>query len=319
LRIGVDPLGGAGINYWRRIAERHRIDLDVVSSDVDATFAFMTLDWDGKIRMDPSSSHAMQRLIALKDRYDVAFACDTDHDRHGVIAPSVGLMPSNHYLCVLAHELFRVRERWPADAALAKTVVSTALLDRIAAKFKRPLYEAPVGFKWFAQGLFDGKLAFACEESAGASMLRRDGTAWSTDKDGIAAALLAAEFTARNGRDPGEIYRAITAELGAPHAQRVDATANAQQRKALGALKAHTLRIDTLAGEGVSALLDRAPGNDAPIGGVRVNCASGWFAARPSGTEDIYKIYGESFRDAAHLHELLGEAQRVVDDALKQA
>jgi phosphoglucomutase len=314
--MGVDPLGGAGVHYWPRIAERYGLDLTVVDATVDPCFAFMSLDWDGRIRMDPSSSYAMQRLIALKDRFDVAFACDTDHDRHGVVAPSVGLMPSNHYLCVLAHTLFSVRQNWPRDAALAKTVVSTALLDRIAAKLGRPLFEAPVGFKWFAPGLLEGRIGFACEESAGASVLRADGSAWTTDKDGIVPALLAAELMAHSGRDPGEMYRALTAELGEPHTDRVQGLANAAQRKALGAMRASELKLDALAGERVLAALDRAPGNDAPIGGVRVVCENGWFAARPSGTEDIYKIYGESFRDRAHLDALLSEAQRVVDAAL---
>ena len=318
IRMGVDPLGGAGVHYWPRIAERYGIDLTVVNDRVDPRFAFLTLDWDGRIRMDPSSSYAMQKLIGMKDRYDVSFACDTDHDRHGVVAPSVGLMPSNHYLCVLAHTLFSTRDAWPKDAALGKTVVSTALLDRIAARLGRPLFEAPVGFKWFAQGLLDGKLGFACEESAGASVLRRDGTAWTTDKDGIVPALLSAELMAHSGRDPGEMYRALTQQLGEPHSDRMQGAANAAQRKALGALKAGDLRIDSLAGEKITASLDRAPGNDAPIGGIRVNVESGWFAARPSGTEDIYKIYGESFRDPAHLHALLSEAQRVVDAALRQ-
>ncbi|HEX6833913.1 MAG TPA: alpha-D-glucose phosphate-specific phosphoglucomutase, partial [Rudaea sp.] len=316
LRMGVDPLGGAGVHYWRAIAERYRIDLEVVSEEVDPRFAFMTCDRDGKIRMDPSSTYAMQRLIGLKDRFDVAFACDTDHDRHGVVAKSVGLMPSNHYLSVLAHELFRTRAQWPQGAALGKTVVSTALLDRIARKLGRALYDAPVGFKWFAQGLLDAHLGFGCEESAGASFLRRDGQAWVTDKDGIAAALMAAEISARAGRDPGEIYDGLARELGRPFSDRLEAPANAAQRKALGALKATDLKIDSLAGEKVTAIIDRAPANDAPIGGVRVSCESGWFAARPSGTEDIYKIYGESFRDEAHLRALLAEAQQVVDRTL---
>jgi len=318
IKMGVDPLGGAGVHYWPRIAERYRLKLDVVNAAVDPRFAFLTLDWDGKIRMDPSSSYAMQRLIGMKDRYDVSFACDTDHDRHGVVAPSVGLMPSNHYLSILAYTLFTTRPQWPKEAALAKTVVSTALLDRIAAKLCRPLYEAPVGFKWFAQGLLDGKLGFACEESAGASVLRRDGGTWTTDKDGIVPALLSAELMARSGRDPGEMYRALTHELGEPHSHRVEGAANAAQRKALGALKASELKLDSLAGEKVIASLDRAPGNGAPIGGIRVSVPSGWFAARPSGTEDIYKIYGESFRDEAHLHALLSKAQRVVDAALRE-
>ena len=318
IRIGVDPLGGAGVHYWPRIGERYGIDLHVVNEAVDPTFAFMTVDHDGKIRMDPSSAPAMQRLIALKDRYDVALACDTDHDRHGVVAPSVGLLPANHYLSILAHHLFSTRTAWPASTALGKTVVTTALLDRIAGKFARPLLEVPVGFKWFAAGLLDASIGFACEESAGASLLRRDGSAWTTDKDGIAAALLAAEVAAQTGRDPGEAYAALAAELGPMYSDRVDARANAQQRRALGAMKADDLRLDSLAGARVTAIIDRAPGNGAPIGGIRVSSDSGWFAARPSGTEDLYKIYAESFRDTAHLRELLAEAQRVVDAALRR-
>jgi phosphoglucomutase len=316
VRMGVDPLGGAGVNYWARIAERWRVDLDVVSTTVDPTFAFMTVDWDGKIRMDPSSRYAMQRLIALKDRYDVAFACDTDHDRHGVVAPGTGLMPANDYLAVLADGLFAARTHWPRAAALGKTVVSTRLLDRVAQRHGRALYEAPVGFKWFAPGLNDGACAFACEESAGASFLRRDGSAWVTDKDGIAAALMAGELMARGGRDPGELYGALTQQLGRPFSERIDAPADAAQRKALSRLRAQDVRIDRLAGEAVERVIDRAPGNDAPIGGIRVETASGWFAARPSGTEDIYKIYAESFRDDAHLRLLLAEAQRTVDAAI---
>ena len=319
LHLGVDPLGGAGVHYWAAIADRYKIDLHVVSDVVDPQFAFMSVDRDGKIRMDPSSPYAMHRLIALKDQYDVAFACDTDHDRHGVVAKSVGLMPSNDYLAILAHQIFSTRERWPRTAALGKTVVSTALLDRIARKLGRELYETPVGFKWFAQGLLDGQLGFGCEESAGASVLRRDGSAWTTDKDGLVPALLSAELMAKTSRDPGELYADLTRELGKPWSRRVEAPANAAQRKALGALKASDLHVDAIAGDKVTAIIDRAPANDAPIGGVRVSCDSGWFAARPSGTEDIYKIYGESFRDDAHLQTLLSEAQTIVDGALKNA
>ena len=315
VRIGVDPLGGAGVHYWPRIAERYRIDLEVVSDTVDPRFAFMSVDHDGRIRMDPSSSAAMQPLIALKDRYDVALACDTDHDRHGIVAPSVGLMPANDYLAALAQHLFATRA-WPARAALGKTVVTTALLDRIARRHGRPLLEVPVGFKWFAAGLLDGSIGFACEESAGASLLRRDGSAWTTDKDGIAAALLAAEMTACRGRDPGELYRTLTDELGRPWSGRIDAKASAAQRKALGALRADALHVETLAGAPVTEIIDRAPGNDAPIGGVRVSSGDAWFAARPSGTEDLYKIYAESFRSPEHLHELQREAQTVVDRML---
>lgn len=317
LRLGVDPLGGAGVNYWPRIAERYRIDLDIVSSEVDPTFAFMTLDWDGRIRMDPSSSYAMRRLIALKDRYDVAFACDTDHDRHGIVARSVGLMPSNRYLAVMIDYLFRQRPQWRSDAAVGKTAVSSAMIDRVAQRLGRRIRETPVGFKWFVDGLLDGSLGFGGEESAGASFLRRDGGAWSTDKDGIAPALLSAEITARSGRDPGEAYRQLERDLGAVYTDRVDAPADAAQRQKLGRLSAAQLQLGELAGERVEQVLDRAAGNDAPIGGIKVVAAHGWFAARPSGTEDIYKIYAESFRDPAHLNRILADAQRFVDEATR--
>jgi phosphoglucomutase len=316
LRLGVDPLGGAGVNYWPRIAERYRIDLDVLSTEVDPTFAFMTLDWDGRIRMDPSSSYAMRRLIALKDRYDVAFACDTDHDRHGIVARSAGLMPSNRYLAVMIDYLFRHRPQWRADAAVGKTAVSSAMIDRVARRLGRAVYETPVGFKWFVDGLLDGSLGFGGEESAGASFLRRDGGAWSTDKDGLVPALLAAEITARSGRDPGEAYRGLEQDLGAVCTDRVDAPANAAQRQKIGQLSAADLKLDELAGERVEQVLDRAAGNGAAIGGIKVVAANGWFAARPSGTEDIYKIYAESFRDEAHLKQIFAEAQRVVDAAV---
>ncbi len=316
LRLAVDPLGGAGVHYWAPIAERYRIDLHVVSDAVDARFAFMTADRDGRIRMDPSSRWAMNRLIALKDGYDVAFACDTDHDRHGIVAPSVGLMPANHYLSVVAHALFASRREWPAQCALGKTLVSTSMLDRVAARLGRAVVEVPVGFKWFVDGLHDATLGFAGEESAGASVLRRDGSVWTTDKDGIVLALLAAEVTARTGRDPGEAYAALERDLGRVYAERIDAPAGAAQRQALAALDAARLAIESLAGDPVEAVFDRAPGNGAPIGGVKVVTKSGWFAARPSGTEDIYKIYAESFVDEAHLRRILAEAQAVVDAAL---
>lgn len=316
LRLGVDPLGGAGVNYWPRIAERYRIDLDVLSTEVDPTFAFMTLDWDGRIRMDPSSSYAMRRLIALKDRYDVAFACDTDHDRHGIVARSAGLMPSNRYLAVMIDYLFRHRPHWRADAAVGKTAVSSAMIDRVARRLGRAVYETPVGFKWFVDGLLDGSLGFGGEESAGASFLRRGGGAWSTDKDGLVPALLAAEITARSGRDPGEAYRGLEQDLGAVCTDRVDAPANAAQRQKIGQLSAADLKLGELAGERVEQVLDHAAGNGAAIGGIKVVAANGWFAARPSGTEDIYKIYAESFRDEAHLKQIFAEAQRVVDAAV---
>jgi phosphoglucomutase len=319
IRMGVDPLGGAGVRYWARIAERYRLDLTVVNEDVDPTFRFMTLDWDGKIRMDPSSSFAMQRLIGLKDRFDIAFACDTDHDRHGIVTASSGLMPPNHYLAVAIDYLFRHRTRWRADAAVGKTAVSSAMIDRVSQRLGRTLYEVPVGFKWFVSGLADGSLGFGGEESAGASFSRLDGSVWTTDKDGLVPALLSAEITARTSSDPGDAYRTMTQELGAVYANRVDAAATPEQKKKLGKLDGAQVRITQLAGEPIDRILTRAPGNDAPIGGVKVVSRGGWFAARPSGTEDIYKIYAESFRDARHLDQLIAEAQLIVDAALAGA
>ncbi len=316
LRLAVDPLGGAGVHYWAPIAERYGLDLTVVSDTVDPTFAFMTVDWDGRIRMDPSSPYAMQRLIALGDRFDIAFACDTDHDRHGIVTPSSGLLPPNHYLAVAIHHLFPHRRHWPASSAVGKTVVSSAMIDRVTAKLRRKLYEVPVGFKWFADGLYDGSLAFGGEESAGASFLRRDGTVWTTDKDGIVPALLAAEITASTGRDPGEIYRRLTAELGEPVADRVEAPATPAQKQRLAALSPQQVQCSELAGETVQSILSEAPGNHAPIGGVKVTAATGWFAARPSGTEAIYKIYAESFGGKDHLRRIVEEAQSIVDHAL---
>ncbi len=316
VRMGVDPLGGAGVHYWARIADAYKLDLRVVNDAVDPTFRFMTLDWDGKIRMDPSSPYAMQRLIALKDSYDVAFACDTDHDRHGVVTKSAGLMPPNHYLSVMVDYLFRQRAQWQPATAVGKTVVSSAMIDRVAARLGRRLYEVPVGFKWFVAGLGTGELGFGGEESAGASFLCRDGAAWSTDKDGIIPALLAAEITARTGRDPGEAYRGLTRELGEPLSDRVEARATPEQKKKLSKLDRSQIRISKLAGDPIEAVLTQAPGNQAPIGGVKVTSKNGWFAARPSGTEDIYKIYAESFRDEQHLRTLLQEAQSIVDTAL---
>jgi phosphoglucomutase len=319
IRMAVDPLGGAGVHYWPRIAELYRLDLDIVNDAIDPTFRFMTLDWDGKIRMDPSSPYAMQRLIGLKDRYDIAFACDTDHDRHGIVAASCGLLAPNQYLPVAIDYLFRHRGAWRADAAVGKTVVSSAMIDRVAQRLKRNLFEVPVGFKWFVAGLLDGTLCFGGEESAGASFSRIDGRPWSTDKDGIVPALLAAEITARTGRDPGAQYRALTEELGACFSDRVDAPANAAQKKKLGQLDQKQVRSTRLAGEPIDRILTQAPGNHAPIGGVKVTSGGGWFAARPSGTEDIYKIYAESFHDDAHLRQLIAEAQNIVDGALADA
>ena len=319
IRMGVDPLGGAGVHYWPRIAERYALDLTVVNDAVDPTFRFMTLDWDGKIRMDPSSSYAMQRLIQLKDRYDIAFACDTDHDRHGIVTPSSGLMPPNHYLSAAIDYLFKFRSGWRADAAVGKTVVSSAMIDRVGRRLKRSVYEVPVGFKWFVSGLVDGTLGFGGEESAGASFSRIDGRAWTTDKDGIVPALLSAEITAHTGRDPGAHYQALTQELGATFADRIDAPAAPAQKAKLAKLNRQQVRITELAGEPIDAILTEAPGNNAPIGGVKVTSRGGWFAARPSGTEDIYKIYAESFHDEAHLGRLIREAQTIVDAALAGA
>jgi phosphoglucomutase len=315
LHLGVDPMGGAGVHYWGPIAERHGLDLTITNPVVDPRFAFMPLDWDGRIRMDPSSAYAMQALVALRARFDVAFACDTDHDRHGIVARS-GLMSPNHYLSVLVDYLGRHRPQWPANVAIGKSVVTTALIDRVVARLGRRLFEAPVGFKWFASGLFDGSLAFACEESAGASLLRRDGRAWCTDKDGIVPSLLAAEMTARLGRDPAQAYDRLAAELGAPLSDRVEAAASAEQKQRLAALSPEAIGERSLAGDPITQVLARAPGNGAPIGGLKVVTANGWFAARPSGTEAIYKIYAESFRDRAHLDRLLAEAQALVDRAL---
>ena len=317
--LGVDPLGGAGVHYWRRIAERHRLDLTPVNETVDPTFGFMSLDWDGQIRMDPSSPYAMRSLIAMKDRFRIAFACDTDHDRHGIVTPGAGLLPANDYLAVAISYLFAHRPQWGRRAAVGKTIVSSRMIDRVAAKLGRSLYEVPVGFKWFVDGLLDASLGFAGEESAGASFLRRDGTVWTTDKDGIAAALLAAEITARLGRDPGELYGELAAELGTPSYARKDAPATPAQKQALKRLSVEQVRLTELVGEPVERVLTQAPGNGAPIEGVKVEAANAWFAARPSGTEDVYKIYAESFLGADHLRLVLEEAQTVVDDALSRS
>jgi len=316
VRMGVDPLGGAGVHYWAPIAERYKLDLTVVSEEVDPTFRFMTVDWDGRIRMDPSSPSAMQRLIGLKDRFDVAFACDTDHDRHGVVTRSTGLLPPNHYLAVSAYYLYQNRPQWRKEMAVGKTVVSSQMIDRVAGKLGRKLYEVPVGFKWFVAGLMDGSLGFVGEESAGATFLRRDGAVWATDKDGIIPALLAAEITARVGKNPGEVYRDLTREFGESFSDRVDARATPAEKKLLAKLSPEQVKSTQLAGETIQSILTRAPGNDAPIGGLKVIAEKGWFAARPSGTEDIYKIYAESFRDANHLQLLIEEAQTIVSAAL---
>ncbi len=315
-RMAVDPLGGAGVHYWERIAEHYRIDLNVLSTEVDYTFRFMTADWDGRIRMDPSSPHAMQRLISLKDKYDIAFACDTDHDRHGIVTGSHGLMQPNHYLAVMIDYLFQNRPDWRADSAVGKTLVSSAMIDRVAANRGRKLYEVPVGFKWFVDGLVSGALGFGGEESAGASFLRKDGGVWTTDKDGLAPALLSAEITARTSRDPGECYRKLAEEFGDPASDRVDAPATPEQKQKLSKLSPAQITASEMAGEKITAVMDRAPGNDAPLGGIKVMTESAWFAARPSGTENIYKVYAESFKGPAHLQSVIEEAQQVVNAAL---
>ncbi len=316
VRVGVDPLGGASVHYWAPIADRYRLDLTVVSDVVDQTFRFMTVDWDGKIRMDPSSPYAMRRLIGLKDKFDVACACDTDADRHGIVAASAGLLPPNHYLSVAVLHLFKHRPAWPVDAGVGKTVVTTSMIDRVAEKLGRRLHEVPVGFKWFVDGLGNGTLGFGGEESAGASLLRRDGTVWTTDKDGIALALLSAEITAVAGRDPGELYGDLTREFGEPAFDRVEALASQEQRKRLAALSPKDVDCTELAGDKVTSIISEAPGNHAPIGGVKVSTASGWFAARPSGTENLYRIYAESFRGQDALARIVDEAQAIVDAAL---
>lgn len=315
LRLGVDPLGGAGVHYWGRIAERYDINLSVVSEQVDPTFPFMTLDWDGRIRMDPSSPYAMRRLTSLKDKYDVAFACDTDHDRHGIVVPR-GLMLPNHYLASAIDYLYRNRPQWRSDAAVGKTIVSSTMIDRVVARLGRRLYEVPVGFKYFVDGLLEGSLGFGGEESAGASFLRRDASVWTTDKDGIAAALLSAEMTARGNRTPDIRYADLEREFGVVIADRIDAPATLEQKRKLASLSPEQVQSAELAGESIERVLSHAPGTNSAIGGIKVVTKSGWFAARPSGTENIYKIYAESFRDEEHLRDILHEAQAIVDSAL---
>lgn len=313
LSIGVDPLGGAGIGYWGPIAERYRLSIEVVNDRVDPTFRFMTLDWDGKIRMDCSSPHAMANLIRLKDRFDIAFANDPDTDRHGIVTRGGGLMNPNHYLSVAVSWLFSRRAGWSPDAAVGKTVVSSAMIDRVAAGLGRRLVEVPVGFKWFVEGLLDGSFGFGGEESAGASFLRKDGTAWTTDKDGILLNLLAAEITAGAGKDPGELYRELAGRYGEPCYERIDAPATAAQKRILAELSPGRVEAKELAGERILSILTDAPGNGAPIGGLKVVAENGWFAARPSGTEEVYKIYAESFRGGEHLRRIQAEAQALVD------
>jgi phosphoglucomutase len=319
VRLGVDPLGGAGIHYWPVIAEQYGLDLSIVNESIDPTFRFMTVDWDGKIRMDPSSPYAMQRLIGLKDKFDIAFASDTDHDRHGIVTKGSGLLPPNHYLSVCIHYLFGNRKDWGKHVAVGKTVVSSSMIDRVCEQLKRRLYEVPVGFKWFVEGLLGGRLGFGGEESAGASFLGRDGGVWATDKDGIIPCLLSAEITARLGKDPGEIYRELTRELGDPVYERMEAPATAEQKAALERLSASDIQVTEVAGEKVEQILTAAPGDGNPIGGIKVTAKNGWFAARPSGTEDIYKIYAESFLGENHLRRIEEEAQTIVSETLARS
>ncbi len=317
LKIGVDPLGGAAVHYWQPIADRYDLNITVTNPAIDPTFRFMTLDHDGEIRMDCSSPFAMASLVKLKDRFDVAFGNDPDSDRHGIVTPSAGLMNPNHYLAVAIRYLLTHRDHWPAHAKVGKTLVSSSLIDRVVNSLGRPLAEVPVGFKWFAPGLLDGSFCFGGEESAGASFLRRDGTVWTTDKDGPILDLLAAEMLACTGKDPGEHYQELTKEFGTPFYTRIDAPATPEQKARLAKLDPSNVTASDLAGEPIVAKLTRAPANQAPIGGLKVVASSGWFAARPSGTEDIYKIYAESFRDQAHLDTIIAEAQHIVSDALK--
>jgi phosphoglucomutase len=319
LDLGVDPLGGAGVFYWPVIAERYKVPIAVVSEMVDPTFRFMTVDWDGKIRMDCSSPYAMQRLIGLKDRFDVAWACDTDHDRHGIVAKSVGLLNPNHYLAVAISYLFDHRPEWSPTAGVGKTVVSSSMIDRVTARLKRPLKETPVGFKWFVDGLMSGTIGFAGEESAGASFLRRNGTIWTTDKDGIIAGLLAAEMTAVTQKDPGQLYQDLTREFGDPAYERIDSPATAGQKAILSKLTATQVTVTQLAGEKITSIITTAPGSTDSIGGIKVSAQSSWFAVRPSGTEDVYKLYAESFKGTDHLRVVQSEAQAMIQAAFSTA
>ena len=316
LKLAVDPLGGAGVHYWPRIAEKYKLPLEILNTTVDPTFRFMTCDWDGRIRMDCSSPYAMASMIANKDKYDVAFAADTDHDRHGIVTRTAGLLNPNHYLAVCIQYLFTHRPNWGANTAIGKTLVSSSIIDRVAKGLKRPMLEVPVGFKWFVDGLIDGSLGFAGEESAGASFLRRNGQVWTTDKDGLIPGLLAAEMTARVGCDPGQMYRDLTAKYGDPVYQRIDAAATKDQKAKLAKLSPSQVTVKELAGEPITAILTEAPGNKAPIGGLKVTTENGWFAARPSGTEDVYKIYAESFKGETHLKQIQTEAQSLVSAAI---
>jgi phosphoglucomutase len=315
VKIGIDPLGGAAVHYWQPIIARYKIDATVTNEAVDPTFRFMTLDWDGKVRMDCSSPYAMQCLLAVKDKFDIAFANDTDADRHGIVCPSSGLMNPNYYLAAMIAYLTANRPEWPKGAAIGKTVVSSGMIDKVVAKQGRKLYEVPVGFKWFSAGLIDGSLAFGGEESAGASFLRRDGSVWTTDKDGLVPALLAAEITAKTGKNPQQYYDAITSDLGKSFYERIDAPASAEQKDALKKLTPEKLDAKELAGDQIEAKISNAPGNKAAIGGIKVSTKNGWFAARPSGTEDVYKIYAESFQSSDHLKQIQQDAQNIVSKA----
>jgi phosphoglucomutase len=317
VRIGVDPLGGASVAYWNDIGERYGLNMEVVNHVIDPTFSFMTVDWDGQIRMDPSSPYAMARMVGLKERFDVAFASDTDADRHGIVSRSQGLLDPNHYLSVAISYLFANRQQWSQSVAVGKTVVSSSMIDRAVNKLRRRLVEVPVGFKWFVEGLIDGSLGFGGEESSGATFLRRDGTVWTTDKDGLVPNLLAAEITARTGKDPGEHYQQLADEFGTAYYTRIDAPATPEQKARLEKLAPEAVITDQLAGEPIRSKLTRAPGNGAPIGGLKVVAENGWFAARPSGTENIYKIYAESFRNQTHLERIVSEAQQIVNHALE--
>lgn len=318
IKIAVDPLGGAGVHYWKPIADQYGLNLTIVNDRIDPTFAFMSVDWDGRIRMDPSSPYAMQNLINLKDRYQVAFACDTDYDRHGIVTKGAGLLPPNHYLSVAIFYLFQYRPHWRKEAAVGKTLVSSQMIDFVSAKLGRKVYEVPVGFKWFVDGLIDGQLAFVGEESAGASFVRFDGSVWTTDKDGIIASLLSAEITARMGKNPGEIYKELTKEFGESYFDRFEAIASKEQRDVIKSLTPEQVHLKDLAGEKIKAIFNRAPGNNQPIGGIKVVAETGWFAARPSGTENIYRIYVESFRGKKQMERILEQAQSVVNDALQE-
>jgi phosphoglucomutase len=319
VRIGVDPLGGASLAFWNAIGDRYRLNLEVVNQTIDPTFKFMTVDWDGQIRMDPSSVYAMARMVGLKERFDVAFASDTDADRHGIVSRGHGLLQPNHYLSTAIWYLFSNRPYWPKSVSVGKTLVSSSMIDRVAASMNRQVVEVPVGFKWFVEGLIDGSLGFVGEESSGATFLRRNGTVWTTDKDGLVPNLLAAEITARTGKDPGEHYRELTAKFGTPYYTRIDAPATPEQKARLQKLSPQAVTAEELAGEPIMARLTSAPGNNAPIGGLKVTAAGGWFAARPSGTENIYKIYAESFKGQTHLDAIVSEAQAIVSKALESA